>query len=142
MNRSIKVKNISIVSSTCELNQLSFLENYLRKLIHNYNVSLFAVPKRYLMVTQGYPTNKAKLSEVIDATNPKRACQPLIELQIGDQWYAGFGGVIDGVIVVCGGNADPNHSKDCFAYKNHNWTKIATLKHGRVPLNHILIIHK
>ena len=83
------------------------------------------------MVTQGYPTDKAKLSEVIDATNPKRACQPLNDLHIGDQWYAGFGGVIDGVIVVCGGNADPDHSKDCFAYKNNTWTKIATLKHGK-----------
>ena len=94
-----------------------------------YNVSLSAVPKRYLMVTQGYPTNPAKLSEVIDAINPKRACKPLKDLDIGDQWYAGYGGVIDGVIVVCGGFS--NDSKDCFAYKNHNWTPLATLKHGR-----------
>ena len=91
-----------------------------------YNVSLFAVPKRYLMVTQGYPTYPAKLSEVIDAINPKRACKPLKDLDIGSQWYAGFGGVIDGVIVVCG-------SKDCFAYKDNNWTPLATLKQGRVP---------
>ena len=77
------------------------------------------------MVTQGYPANPAKLSEVIDATNPKRTCQPLIDLDIGygGQGYPGFGGVIDGVIVVCG--------KDCFAYKNHNWVQIATLKHGK-----------
>ena len=83
------------------------------------------------MVTQGYPANPAKLSEVIDATDPKRACQPLIDLNIGyqGQGYPGFGGVIDGVIVVCGGHA--NKSKDCFAYKNHNWTQIATLKHGK-----------
>ena len=81
------------------------------------------------MVTQGYPTNPAKLSEVIDASNPKKTCKPLIDLDIGNQWYAGFGGVIAGVIVVCGGNADK--SKDCFAYKNHNWTQIATLKHGK-----------
>ena len=92
-----------------------------------YNVSLSAVPKRYLMVTQGYPTNPAKLSEVIDAINPKRACKPLKDLDIGNQWYAGFGGVIDGVIVVCGG------SKDCFAYKNDNWTSLATLNQGELP---------
>ena len=83
------------------------------------------------MVTQGYPTYPAKLSEVIDATNPKRACKPLKDLDIGNQWYAGFGGVIDGVIVVCGGFS--NDSKDCFAYKNDNWTPLATLKQGRVP---------
>ena len=83
------------------------------------------------MVTQGYPTDKAKLSEVIDATNPKRACQPLNDLHIGDQWYAGFGGVIDGVIVVCGGFS--NESKDCFAYKNDNWTSLATLNQGELP---------
>ena len=91
----------------------------------------FAVPKQYLMVTQGYPTNPAKLSEVIDASNPKKACKPLIDLDIGDQWYAGFGGVIDGVIVVCGGFS--NDSKDCFAYKNNNWTPLANLTQGRVP---------
>ena len=125
------MKNISIVSSTCELNQLSFLENYVFEEVSNYNVSLFAVLKRYLMVTQGYPANPAKLSEVIDVTNPKRACQPLADLDIGDQWYAGYGGVIDGVIVVCGGFS--NDSKDCFAYKNNNWTSLATLKQGRVP---------
>ena len=84
------------------------------------------------MVTQGYPTNPAKLSEVIDASNPKRACKPLTDLDIGDQWYAGFGGVIDGVIVVCGGNAAPDNSKDCFTYKNNHWTLLATLKQGRV----------
>ena len=96
-----------------------------------YNVSLSAVPKRYLMVTQGYPTNPAKLSEVIDAINPKRACKPLKDLDIGDQWYAGYGGVIDGVIVVCGGFS--NESKDCFAYKNDNWTSLATLNQGELP---------
>ena len=129
-NQKIKVKNISIVSSTFELNQLS----YLRKLIIVLYISLFAVPKQYLMVTQGYPTSKATLSEVIDASNPKKACKPLIDLDNGDHigaWYAGFGGVIDGVIVVCGGFK--NDSKDCFAYKNHKWTRLATLKQGRVP---------
>ena len=83
------------------------------------------------MVTQGYPANLAKLSEVIDASNPKRACQPLLELHIGDQWYAGSGGVIDGVIVVCGGFS--NESKDCFAYKNDNWNSLATLNQGELP---------
>ena len=85
------------------------------------------------MVTQGYPTDKAKLSEVIDATNPKRACQPLADLHIGyqGQGYLGFGGVIDGVIVVCGGFS--NESKDCFAYKNDNWTSLATLNQGELP---------
>ena len=84
------------------------------------------------MVTQGYPTNPATLSEVIDASNPKKACKPLIDLDIGDQTYAGYGGVIDGVIVVCGGNAAPDKSKGCFTYKNNNWTLLATLKQGRV----------
>ena len=103
----------------------------IRYIVKNYHVCLFAVQKQYLMVTQGYPTNPSKLSEVIDARNPKKACKPLSALDIGNQWYAGYGGVIDGVIVVCGGSL--TDSKDCFAYKNNNWTPLATLKQGKVP---------
>jgi hypothetical protein len=90
---------------------------------------------QYLLVTSGWVSNAAVLSEVINVADPNQTCDPLSDFPMVKS-YGNLGGVLDsGTIVAC-----PSENGQCYKYDpSGSWIHFATLSVGRQHAGTVIV---
>ena len=69
---------------------------------------------RYVMVTTGAPSGTVR-TEVIDTLENTKTCTDLPDFPTQAVWSP-LGGIVDGKIIICGGDTGSGYSTQCHTY--------------------------